>query len=65
MPTRKILSNQTVMTVAARGYALYFNPMPGRTEAAFLHKNGTVLPHHPSFGVDHRRGNDDVDQSLL
>ena len=41
VPTRKILSNQTVMTVAARGYALYFNPMPGRTEAAFLHKNGT------------------------
>ncbi|MFO0244494.1 MAG: hypothetical protein ACK53H_03820 [Betaproteobacteria bacterium] len=41
VPTRKILSNQTVMTLAARGYALYFNPMPGRTEAAFLHKNGT------------------------
>ena len=41
VPTKKILSNQTVMTVASRGYALYFNPMPGRTEAAFLHKNGT------------------------
>lgn len=41
VPTQKILSNQTVMTVASRGYALYFNPMPGRTEAAFLHKNGT------------------------
>lgn len=38
---KKILSNQTVMTVASRGYALYFNPMPGRTEAAFLYKNGT------------------------
>ncbi len=41
VPVKKILSNQTVMTVASRGYALYFNPMPGRTEAAFLHKNGT------------------------
>jgi len=41
VPTKKILSNQTVMTVASRGYALYFNPMPGRTEAAFLHKNGS------------------------
>jgi len=41
VPTKKILSNQTVMTVASRGYALYFNPMPGRTEAAFLYKNGT------------------------
>lgn len=41
VPTKKILSSQTVMTVASRGYALYFNPMPGRTEAAFLHKNGT------------------------
>lgn len=39
-PTRKILANQTVMTIASRGYALYFNPMPGRTEAAFLHKSG-------------------------
>jgi hypothetical protein len=41
VPVKKILSNQTVMTVASRGYALYFNPMPGRTEAAFLHKNGS------------------------
>ena len=41
VPVKKILSNQTVMTVASRGYALYFNPMPGRTEAAFLHKSGT------------------------
>lgn len=41
VPTKKILSNQTVMTVASRGFALYFNPMPGRTETAFLHKNGT------------------------
>ncbi|BCB28159.1 hypothetical protein SKTS_30450 [Sulfurimicrobium lacus] len=41
VPVKKILSNQTVMTVASRGYALYFNPMPGRTEAAFLYKNGT------------------------
>jgi hypothetical protein len=41
VPVKKIFSNQTVMTVASRGYALYFNPMPGRTEAAFLHKNGT------------------------
>ncbi len=41
VPTKKVLSNQTVMTVASRGYALYFNPMPGRTEAAFLHKNGS------------------------
>ena len=41
VPVKKILFNQTVMTVAARGYALYFNPLPGRTEAAFLHKNGT------------------------
>ena len=40
VPVKKILSNQTVMTVASRGYALYFNPMPGRTEVAFLHKNG-------------------------
>lgn len=41
VPVKKILSNQTVMTVASRGYALYFNPMPGRTEAAFLYKNGS------------------------
>ena len=41
VPVKKILSNQTVMTVASRGYALYFNPMPGRTEAAFLHKSGS------------------------
>jgi len=41
VPTQRILSNQTVMTVASRGYALYFNPMPGRTEAAFLYKNGS------------------------
>jgi len=40
VPTKKILSNQTVMTVASRGYAMYFNPLPGRTEAAFLHRNG-------------------------
>lgn len=29
------------MTVASLNYALYFNPMPGRTGRAFLHKNGT------------------------
>jgi len=40
VPLKKILSNQTVMTVASRGFALYFNPMPGRSEAGFLHKNG-------------------------
>lgn len=40
VPVRKILAAQTVMTVAARGYALYFDGLPGRTEVALRHKNG-------------------------
>ena len=40
VPTRKLLAGQTALTVASRGYALYFNGLPERTEAAFLHKTG-------------------------
>ena len=40
VPTRKLLAGQTAMTVASRGYALYFNGLPDRAEAAFLHQNG-------------------------
>ena len=40
VPTRKLLAGQTAMTVASRGYALYFNSLPGRRDIACLHKNG-------------------------
>ena len=40
VPTRKLLAGQTALTVASRGYALYFNGLPERAEAAFLHKTG-------------------------
>ena len=40
VPTRKLLAGQTALTVASRGYALYFNSLPGRRDIACLHKNG-------------------------
>jgi hypothetical protein len=40
-PTKKILAAETVMIVKSRGYAMYFNPMAGRTDVGMLHKNGT------------------------